>query len=74
MNVVVVHGFGDKETELTYDLWNEVLPEESFVQITERKVHSIIPFKFTGGSRPEAKVYPELATVALRPDSGQGGR
>ncbi|PAV76529.1 hypothetical protein WR25_13655 [Diploscapter pachys] len=34
----IVHAFGDKESNLVYDLYGEVIPDESEIVISERKV------------------------------------
>uniref|UniRef100_A0A915EFX4 Immediate early response 3-interacting protein 1 n=1 Tax=Ditylenchus dipsaci TaxID=166011 RepID=A0A915EFX4_9BILA len=38
VRVHLVHGFGDKETQLDYELFGEIIAEESVVVVGERKV------------------------------------
>lgn len=41
MRVKLVHGFGTKESTFVYDLWGEIIPEESKARIGERKVTKV---------------------------------
>ncbi|KAI1715453.1 CHORD domain-containing protein [Ditylenchus destructor] len=42
LRVSLMHGFGEKETQLDYELWGEIVPEESRVLLGERKVEIIL--------------------------------
>ncbi|GMR53162.1 hypothetical protein PMAYCL1PPCAC_23357, partial [Pristionchus mayeri] len=42
LRVKLVHGFGTKESLFIYDLWGEILPDESVVRVGERKVELIL--------------------------------
>ncbi|CAI5438671.1 unnamed protein product [Caenorhabditis angaria] len=55
----LVHGFGTKETALEYDLWDEVIVEESRAVIGERKVEIVLKQKYSTGW-PRLKFDPEL--------------
>lgn len=46
LNVNFKHGFGNCSTELFYDLWDEVVPEESRVIVGERKVEITLKQKY----------------------------
>ncbi|CAI2312141.1 unnamed protein product [Caenorhabditis sp. 36 PRJEB53466] len=53
------HAFGNASTELLYDLWDEVIPEESRVVVGERKVEISLKQKHLTGW-PRLKFDPEL--------------
>uniref|UniRef100_A0A914ENT1 Cysteine and histidine-rich domain-containing protein n=1 Tax=Acrobeloides nanus TaxID=290746 RepID=A0A914ENT1_9BILA len=45
LQATVVHGFGNKETVLNYDLWGEIEADKSKVVIGERKVEMVLSKK-----------------------------
>ncbi|KAF1768513.1 hypothetical protein GCK72_000325 [Caenorhabditis remanei] len=59
LRVSMKHGFGNANVDLDYDLWDEVLPEESRVVIGERKVEISLKQKH-GIGWPRLKFDPEL--------------
>lgn len=42
LSAVLVHGFGNKESLLNYQLWGKILPNDSWVVFGERKVELIL--------------------------------
>ncbi|CAB3407255.1 unnamed protein product [Caenorhabditis bovis] len=59
LKVSLIHGYGDKETSLEYDLWDEIVPEESRVVVGERKVEIVLKQKNLTGW-PRLRFDPEL--------------
>ncbi|CCD66204.1 Cysteine and histidine-rich domain-containing protein 1 [Caenorhabditis elegans] len=59
VRVSMKHGFGNASVDLDYDLWDEVIPEESRVVIGERKVEISLKQKH-GTGWPRLKFDPEL--------------
>ncbi|KAE9418199.1 hypothetical protein Angca_008995 [Angiostrongylus cantonensis] len=45
----IIHGFGQKETDLIYDLWGEIVCSESRVIVGERKVEIVLKQKDLAG-------------------------
>ncbi|CAD6194797.1 unnamed protein product [Caenorhabditis auriculariae] len=41
----IPHGFGNKETDIVFELWGEIIPEESRVLVGERKVEVVLKQK-----------------------------
>ena len=49
LRIALTHGFGEKTTQLDYELWGEIRPEESRVVIGERKVEIVLKQEGTDG-------------------------